>query len=277
MKKNKPSLLLIQGCYTITIMGIIIFVLGLVFGSFANVVIYRLPKGKSIVSPGSQCPSCGKNILWYDNIPLLSYLLLKGKCRFCKVKISPRYFVVELITGLLFLSLYFKFGLTVNLLIYAFFVLCLLIMGFIDIDTYLISDVIVLPGIVIGLLCSIFFRGMHYELTGIESIWYSFTGILTGCGILIFLAMIGRLLFKKEAMGGGDIKLLSMIGAFLGWKSVFITIFFASLLGTVISLTLIGLKKKKMEDYVPFGPYLGLGAIIALFYKGLVFLGFFIN
>ncbi|MCX8082502.1 MAG: prepilin peptidase [bacterium] len=258
-------------------MGILIFILGLAFGSFANVVIYRLPKGKSIIYPGSQCPSCGKNILWYDNIPLLSYLLLKGKCRFCKAKISCRYFVVELITGLLFLSLYLKFGLTVNLLIYAFFVCCLLIMGFIDIDTYLISDVIVLPGIVIGLLCAIFFPQIHYDITKIGSIWYSFTGILLGSGILIFLAMIGKLLFKKEAMGGGDIKLLAMIGAFLGWKCVFITIFFASLLGTVISLSLIALKKKKMEDYVPFGPYLGLGAIVSLFYKGTTFLGFFIN
>ncbi|MCM8830529.1 MAG: prepilin peptidase [Candidatus Omnitrophica bacterium] len=263
--------------YNNTMIGIFIFILGLAFGSFANVVIYRLPKGKSIVRPGSQCPSCGKNIPWYDNIPILSFLLLKGRCRFCKVKISSRYFVVELITGLLFLGLYLKFGLTVQLLIYIFFTLCLLIMGFIDIDTYLISDVIVLPGIAIGFLCSIFFPQMHYDMTRSGSIWYSFIGILVGSGILIFLAMIGRLLFKKEAMGGGDIKLLSMIGAFSGWKSVFITIFFASLLGTLISLTLIGLKKKKIDDYVPFGPYLGLGAIIAIFYKGLLFLGFFIN
>jgi len=258
-------------------MGFIIFILGLAFGSFANVVIYRLPKGKSIVRPGSQCPSCGKNILWYDNIPLLSFILLKGRCRFCKTKISVRYFIVELITGLLFLALYLKFGLTINLLIYAVFTLCLLIMGFIDIDTYLISDVIVLPGIAVGLLFSVFFPRMHYGLTKVESIWYSLIGILVGCGILIFLAMVGKLLFRKEAMGGGDIKLLAMIGGFLGWKSVFITIFFASLLGTIISLTLIALKKKKMEDYVPFGPYLGLGAIIALFYKGMLFLGFFIN
>ena len=258
-------------------MGFIIFLLGLAFGSFANVVIYRLPKGKSIVRPGSQCPSCGKNILWYDNIPLLSFILLKGRCRFCKAKISVRYFIVELITGILFFALYLKFGLTINLLIYAVFTLCLLIMGFIDIDTYLISDVIVLPGIVLGFLFSIFFPQMHYGLTKAGSIWYSLIGILVGCGILIFLAMVGKLLFRKEAMGGGDIKLLAMIGGFLGWKSVFITIFFASLLGTIISLTLIALKKKKMEDYVPFGPYLGLGAIIALFYKGMLFLGFFIN
>ncbi len=122
-------------------------------------------------------------------------------------------------------------------------------MGFIDIDTYLISDIIVLPGIV----------------------------ILLGGGLLIFLAMVGKLLFKKEAMGGGDIKLLAMIGAFLGWKCVFISIFFASLLGTIISFILIGLKKKKIDDYVPFGPYLGLGAVVSVVYKGMTFLGFFFH
>lgn len=258
-------------------MGFLMFILGLVFGSFANVVIYRLPRGKSIVSPGSQCPSCGKNILWYDNIPLLSYILLKGRCRFCKAKIHYRYFVVELLSGLLFLLLYLKSGVSVTLPVYIIFVLSVLIIGFIDIDTYLISDVIVLPGIVLGFLFSAIFPQMHYDLTRAGSILYSFAGILSGAGILIFLAIIGKLLFRKEAMGGGDIKLLAMIGAFLGWKCVFITIFFASLLGTIISLILIGMKKKKIDDYVPFGPYLGLGSVVALFFKGMTFLGFFIN
>lgn len=252
-------------------------ILGLVFGSFVNVVIYRLPKGKSIVSPGSRCPRCDKDISWYDNIPLVSFLLLKGRCRYCKVKISSRYFVVELITGLIFLALYMKFGLTANLLIYILFFLSLLIMSFIDIDTYLISDVIVLPCIVLGVILSSVFPGMHYNLTKMDSFIYSIVGMLVGGGILVFLAIIGKLLFKKEAMGGGDIKLLAMIGAFLGWKCVFISIFFASLLGTVFSFILIGLKKKKIDDYVPFGPYLGLGAVVSLFYKGMYFLGFFIN
>lgn len=257
--------------------GLLMVILGLVFGSFVNVVIYRLPKGKSIVSPGSRCPRCDKDISWYDNIPLVSFLLLKGRCRYCKVKISSRYFVVELITGLIFLALYMKFGLTANLPIYILFFLSLLIMSFIDIDTYLISDVIVLPCIVLGVILSSAFPGMHYNLTKMGSFIYSIVGMLVGGGILVFLAIIGKLLFKKEAMGGGDIKLLAMIGAFLGWKCVFISIFFASLLGTVISFILIGLKKKKIDDYVPFGPYLGLGAVVSLFYKGMYFLGFFIN
>lgn len=258
-------------------MGILIFIFGLVFGSFANVVIYRLPKGKSIVKPGSQCPACGKDILWYDNIPLISYILLRGKCRFCKKHISARYFLVEFISGLLFLLVYLKFGLNVNFFIYTLFAFSMLLMGFIDIDTYLISDVIVLPGIVLGLVFSSLFPDMHYDLSRSGSVLYSLTGILLGGGLLLFLGMVGKLLFRKEAMGGGDVKLLAMIGAFLGWKSVFMTIFFASLLGSIISMALIALKKKTMEDYVPFGPYLGLGAVISMFYKGMLFLGFLIN
>ncbi len=260
-----------------TAIGIVIFILGLVFGSFANVVIYRLPKGKSIVRPGSRCPACGKDILWYDNIPLISYILLRGKCRFCKKHISARYFLIELITGILFLLIYLKFGLNINLFIYTLFAFSMLLMGFIDIDTYLISDVIVLPGIVLGLAFSIAFPWMHYEFSRAESVLYSLTGVILGGGLLLLVGVIGKLLFRKEAMGGGDVKLLAMIGAFLGWKSVFMTIFFASLLGTIISLTLIALKKKTIQDYVPFGPYLGLGAVISMFYKGEIFLGFFIN
>ncbi len=258
-------------------MGILVFIFGLIFGSFANVVIYRLPKGKSIVMPGSRCPACNKDILWHDNMPLLSYLFLRGKCRFCKKHISARYCLVEFISGLLFLLVYLKFGMNINFFIYVLFVVSMLIMGFIDIDTYLISDVIVLPGIVLGLACSAAFPQMHCDLTRAESVLYSLAGIFLGAGLLLFLGIVGKILFRKEAMGGGDVKLLAMIGAFLGWKSVFMTIFFSSLFGSIISITLILLKKKTMEDYVPFGPYLGLGAVISMFYKGSLFIGFLIN
>ena len=263
--------------YIIVIMGIIIFFFGLVFGSFANVVILRLPKGKSLVTPGSTCPSCGKAIRFYDNIPLLSYLLLRAKCRFCRKKISGRYFLVELLSGILFLAMYAKFGIDARFFVYTLFAYSLLIVGFIDIDTFLISDVIVLPMVVLGLMFSILLPGMHNNLDARISGLYSFAGILLGAVLLVALSFFGKLLFRKDAMGGGDVKLLAMIGAFLGWKSIFLTIFFASLLGTVISLSLIACKKKSIEDYVPFGPYLGLGALISLFYKGMTFMGFFIN
>lgn len=258
-------------------MGAVIFIFGLIFGSFANVVIYRLPKGKSLVAPGSCCPACGKSILFYDNIPLLSFILLKGKCRFCHSKISSRYFLVELISGVLFFLVYQKFGFNINFFIYTLFAFALLIVGFIDIDTFLISDIIVLPMVALGLLFSLLFPQMHYGLSRGESVLYSLSGIVSGAGLLVFLSVFGKMLFKKEAMGGGDVKLMAMIGAFLGWKSIFLAIFFASLFGTVISLSLIACKKKTIEDYVPFGPYLGLGALISLFYKGMSFMGFFIS
>ncbi|MCM8772938.1 MAG: prepilin peptidase [Candidatus Omnitrophica bacterium] len=257
-------------------MGFLIFLIGLCFGSFANVCIYRLPKGKSLIYPGSFCPNCGKNIKWYDNIPLLSYILLKGKCRYCRKKISFRYFTVELLTGLFFFSIYKKFGFTAFNLVYDTFFLSLIIVSFIDIDTFLIPDVIVIPGIFLGLLFSFLFPEIH-NMGRFESFIYSFTGTIMGGGALFLLAIIGKILFKKEAMGGGDIKLLGMIGSFLGWKPIFLTLFFGSLLGTLISLILILLKKRKIDDYVPFGPYLSLGAIISIFFKENYFLGFFIN
>ncbi|MFN4226771.1 MAG: prepilin peptidase [Candidatus Ratteibacteria bacterium] len=253
-------------------MGLIVFILGLFFGSFANVCIYRLPKGKSIIYPGSFCPHCNKPIKWYDNIPVLSYIFLKGKCRNCQKTISPRYPAVELLTGILFLLIFKKFGLSVSTLIYIFLTLCLIIISFIDIDTFLISDVIVIPGIFIGLLISFLFPQIH-NMDRINGFLYSFTGTILGGGILIFLGIIGKILFKKDAMGGGDVKLLGMIGAFLGWKSVFLTLFFGSLFGTLISLILILLGKKKIEDLVPFGPYLAIGAFISIFFKNNYFLG----
>lgn len=257
-------------------MGFLIFVIGLIFGSFANVCIYRLPKGKSILYPPSFCPNCNKSIKWYDNIPLLSYIILKGKCRYCKKTISPRYFIVEFLTGSLFFLIYKQFGLHLITLVYNILILSLIIVSFIDIDTFLISDVIVIPGIFLGLLFSFFIPEIH-NMERFNSFLYSFIGVITGGGILILLGILGKIFFKKEAMGGGDVKLLGMIGGFLGWKCVFLTLFFGSLFGTIMSLILILMKKTKIEDYVPFGPYLAIGAIISIFFKGNYFLGFLIN
>jgi len=262
--------------FKINTMGWLIFIFGLIFGSFVNVCIYRLPKGKSIVTPGSFCPKCKRSILWYDNIPLLSYIFLGGKCRYCKEKISPRYFMVELLTGFLFLILYVKFNLQSVFFIYLLLVLSLIIVSFIDLETFLIPDIIVIPGIFLGLLFSVLSPDVFGEMGRKASFLYSLTGAILGAAIPFFLGVVGKMIYKKDAMGGGDVKLLAMIGAFLGWRSVLVSMFFGSLLGTVVSLTLIGLKLKKMDDYVPFGPYLSAGAIIALFWKGYPFLGFLI-
>jgi leader peptidase (prepilin peptidase)/N-methyltransferase len=255
--------------------ALIFFIIGACFGSFANVCIYRMPRSKSIAAPASFCPKCKTPIRAFDNIPILSWFLLFGKCRKCGGKIALRYPVVEALMGLLSLAIYLKFGLAAAVIPYCVFALALLIVSFIDLETFLIPDSIVLPGIGAGILCAAVIPDFFFTL-GKGSVFYSLFGALTGAVLVAALAFLGKLVWKKDAMGGGDLKLLAMIGAFLGWKSVFITMFFASVLGTIISVVLILLKKKKMDDYVPFGPYLGLGALIALFYKGYTFLGFFV-
>ena len=251
----------------------IAFLFGLPIGSFLNVCIYRLPRSKSIVNPPSHCPKCEKKIGWYDNIPLISYILLRGKCRNCKVTISPRYFFVEFITGLMFLFLMMKFGLSFDFFIFAVFTCVLTIVTFIDFEHYLIPDVLVLPGIVLGLAVSIrnsllansnaLFFNFSYPLSAFMN---SLTGACLGFLSLFIVAVLGEMLFKKEAMGGGDLKLLAMMGAFLGWKNVLFTIFISSLVGSVIGITLIILKKKGKKEYMPYGPYLALAGIISIFW-----------
>ena len=256
-------------------MGIFIFILGLAFGSFANVCIYRLPKSQSIIWPGSYCPECKKPIKWYDNIPIISYFILKGKCRNCKKPISPRYPLVEFLTGLLFYLAYWKFGFNFSLFIHLILILSLIIISGIDFQTFLIPDIIVIPGIILGILFSFIYPKM-FGMERINSFLYSLKGAACGAAILFFLGFLGKIIAKKEAMGGGDIKLLAMIGSFLGLKSVFITLLFASLIGTLITLILVLMGKKKIEDYIPFGPYLSVGAIVSIFWKSYTFLGFYI-
>ncbi len=251
----------------------IAFIFGLNIGSFLNVCIYRLPKSESIVNPPSHCPKCNKKIEWFDNIPLISYILLRGKCRNCKTAISPRYFLVELLTGVMFFFLMFKFGLSFDFFIFMIFTCVLIIVTFIDFDHFLIPDVLVLPGIVLGLAVSFknsllmnlspLFFDVSYPLSVFLN---SLTGAIFGFLSLLFVAVLGEMLFKKEAMGGGDLKLLAMMGAFLGWKNVFFTIFMSSLVGAVIGITLIIFKKKGKGEYIPYGPYLALAGIINIFW-----------
>jgi len=259
-----------------TFTAILAFVVGAMFGSFLNVCIYRLPKNLSIVKPGSFCPGCRKKIEWFDNIPILSYLLLRGRCRRCRKRISPRYLLVELLTASLSLSIYLRFGLSFSFFAFALFILGLILISFIDLEHFLIPDLVVYPGIALGLLFNFLAPEMAFSPSRLFALKESFIGVLVGSGSLYLIALLGELALKKEAMGGGDIKLLAMVGAFLGWKAVLLSIFFGSLVGSVISLILIFLGVKNRTDYIPFGPYLSLGAVIALFYKGRVFLGYFI-
>jgi leader peptidase (prepilin peptidase)/N-methyltransferase len=228
---------------------IIVFVFGLVIGSFCNVVVYRLPQGKSIIAPGSQCRSCASSIRPWDNIPLLSYFLLMGQCRFCKEPISIRYPLVECISGVLFVLVYLKFGLSMTFIVYVLLTSTLVIVALIDLDHKIIPNAITLPGMVIGL-------GLSIGALPISPL-FSLCGLMIGGAIFYLIALV-----SKGGMGGGDIKLIAMIGAFLGLHGVLFTIFASSLLGSVVGLMLILLGKKGRKDRVPFGPFLSCGAVL---------------
>lgn len=238
--------------------GTYIFLLGLCVGSFLNVCIYRLPNDASIVRPGSMCPQCKNPIPFYDNIPVLSYLLLMGKCRNCKTSIPIRYPLVELLTGLLALSVFATNGLTFEWLIYFTFVAALVVITFIDIDHQIIPNIISLPGIPIFFLASYFLPDM--------TLLKSLIGILAGGGSLYLVAWGYQALTGKEGMGMGDVKLLAMIGALIGWQGILFTIFMGSALGCVVGIPVMLRTKKNMKLAVPFGPFLSIGAITHLFF-----------
>ncbi|MBF0396347.1 MAG: prepilin peptidase [Desulfobacterales bacterium] len=237
---------------------ITVFIFGMCIGSFANVCIYRLPLSKSIVTPRSSCVNCGNMIRFYDNIPIISYLILKGHCRYCKVKISFRYPMVEVISGLFALCVVLKFGLSIKALIYFSFIISLIIITYIDIDYQIIPDEISLSGIPIGFIASFGIPDISY----LDSIF----GILLGGGSLYLVGLIYSLIRGEEGMGGGDVKLLAMIGAFIGWKGVIFTVFTASAAGSLVGIPLMFIKSQNMKLKIPFGPFLAVGAITYLFW-----------
>lgn len=237
---------------------ITVFVFGLCIGSFLNVCIFRLPISKSVVRPRSMCPKCGYMIRSYDNIPVLSYLMLGGKCRQCREAISFRYPMVEIISGLFAVAAVYKFGLTPEAIVYYVFIACLLVITFIDIDHRIIPDMITLPGIPIFFLASFALPDMTY----IDSL----LGLLSGGGSLYLVAWTYQALAKKEGMGGGDIKLLAMMGVLIGWKGVLFTIFVSSLVGTLIGLAVMLYTRANMKLAVPFGPFLAVGAVSYIFF-----------
>lgn len=234
------------------------FVFGAVIGSFLNVCIYRLPKGGSVVYPPSHCPACDYKIPFYDNIPLVSYLLLGGKCRSCRAHISLQYPLVELVTALLTLFLFMRFGFSLSFAVLFLFCAAMVVITFIDLEHQIIPDVISLPGIVLGLVFAFFIPQLGWQ--------NSLLGILAGGGSLYLVATLYHLFTGKEGMGGGDIKLLAMMGAFFGWKAIPFIIFVSSLVGSVIGITVMLVQKKDAKLAIPFGPFLALGAILYIFY-----------
>ena len=230
------------------------FVFGLLIGSFLNVCIYRIPKGESIVFPPSHCPKCGAGIKWYDNIPVISYLILRGKCRNCGEKISPIYPLVELLTGALTAGVFCKFGLTFDALYYLLMVYYLIVVSFIDIKTMEVPVKLSYFALLAGLILSFFTQTHSFK----EAVF----GASLGAGIILFIIESYFVFTGKEGMGYGDANIMAVVGAFLGWKKVILTLFLASLVGAVYGL----LTVRKREAALPFGPFLAVGALISLFF-----------
>jgi leader peptidase (prepilin peptidase)/N-methyltransferase len=235
----------------------LVFLFGLLFGSFANVIICRLPEGKSVVTPRSHCQNCGKTVVWYDNIPVLSWLLLRGKCRFCKAKISMRYPFVELLMGLAFAAVFFRTGWSWTLFEYLIFVFFGVTSSFIDLDHFILPDIFTLGGIIVGLIGA--------ALNPEREFLAAFYGVLVGGGFLLLVAYGYFWLRGEEGMGGGDIKLLGWIGAVFGWQAIPFVILFSSLLGSVVGILVMIKSKKGLKTQIPFGPYLVLAAILFIF------------
>ena len=240
-------------------MAIFAFAFGAAMGSFANVLIYRLPAGLSIVSPGSRCPSCSAQIRWFDNIPIVSYFILRGRCRGCRTTISPRYPLVEALSGFLFAAVVFRVGIQPATAALALFAWALVVITFIDLDHRIIPDVISLPGTMLGLAFS-FVPGFPRPVD-------SAVGVAIGAGFLFLVLYAYEKIMGEEGMGLGDVKLLAMIGAFLGWQALPVTILVSSLTGSLVGVGYALVKGESVRKFpVPFGPFLALGAIVHLFF-----------
>lgn len=256
----------------------IVLLFGLIVGSFLNVCIARIPHEASIVSPPSHCPRCKTPIRWYDNVPLVSYAVLRGKCRTCGQHISWRYPLVELMNGLLYLWAGSEFGLTGEAILVMALCSSLVVITFIDLDHQIIPDVITYPGMAIGLVVAPFFMttlagplpfGLGSVLPPLgqyaASFLNAFIGLVLGGAPLYLIGLLWEKLRKVEAMGGGDVKFMAMIGSFLGWKGAFLTIMLGAMSGSVVGVTLILLKKHQADKVIPFGPFLVFGTLMTLF------------
>lgn len=254
------------------------FIFGLLFGSFFNVLILRLPNNKSIAWPGSQCPKCSRSLPFYENIPVISYLFLGGKCAGCKGKISIQYPIIELFTAIFFIVLWYLIIYPHHIENVSIWDYCFHIMQFaslailipvtiIDISHYIIPDSITLGGLVIGILIS-FFPG---TITPQQSLY----GILAGGGSLLLMGYFGEyVLRKKDSMGGGDIKLMAFIGSIWGWKIALLSIAFGAFAGSIVGIPLIIFKILKKDQHIPFGPYLSAGIFIASFWGEKLYNGY---
>jgi len=253
---------------------------GAAIGSFLNVCIYRIPEDISVIKPDSRCPKCEHPIKWRHNIPVLSYFLLRGKCAYCGARFSPRYALVEILVAILFLLAWLKFDITMGprplglvpitsmalVPVYCLVVMGLVLGTFVDFDHMIIPDRVTLGGIVCGLVASALVPALHGETSILRSLMWSGIGAAAGWGLLWGVAMLGEFIFKKEAMGFGDVKLMGAIGAFFGWKAILFTVMVSSLAGSVVGISFILLGKKELQSRIPYGPYLSLAALLWMYW-----------
>jgi len=237
---------------------------GAVLGSFANVCIWRMPRGESVAWPPSHCPVCGRRLAWWENVPVLSYLALRGRCRTCRCRISIRYPIVELAMSVLALLTWWYFGDPLKFFVYlSLFILPMVIVTGIDLYHYIIPDSISLPGIGVGLIVHVLLGGGEgsYLWTAVDSV----AGIVVGGGALYLVALAYEKLRKQEGLGAGDVKLIAMIGAFFGWKAVLLILLMSSFLGSLVGLAVILILRKDLKYAIPFGPFLAAAGVINLF------------
>lgn len=246
------------------------FLFGTAVGSFLNVCIYRIPRNVSIITPSSRCPSCNIPIKPWDNMPIVSYIFLGGKCRICKARISFRYPLVEFLNAVLYVLVLWKFGFAWHTIVYFLFCSALIVISFIDLDFQIIPDRITLAAIPIGLVVGSFLLPdpfLRYSLLGYKT---SIIGFFVGGGLFYAIALLSR-----GGMGGGDIKMMAMVGSFMGWKAVLLTTFLGSFIGAVFGIFLMIFKGKGRKTKIPFGPFLALGTLITLFYGQEIFYWYF--
>jgi len=237
-------------------------IFGAVVGSFLNVCIYRIPLEQSVVRPRSRCPKCGTPIAWYDNVPLISWLALRGRCRRCGEGISPRYALVEALTAALFAAVWSRYGWDPRTPVYWLAVSGLVLGSFVDLDHLIIPDRVTLGGMAAGLALSAAVPPLHGAGNWMEGLSASVIGLVAGAGALGLIAELGRRAFKKEAMGLGDVKLLGAIGAFLGWRAVVFSLVVSSFAGSIVGVYLIVRKGRAWQTRIPYGPYLALAAVV---------------
>lgn len=240
------------------LLSLLILVFGLFLGSFYNVCIYRIPRKESIIFPPSHCTNCCKQLKWRELIPIFSWVLLGGKCRYCYKRISYRYPLIELITGLLFYLLFLKFGLSGAFISHSILCSILIIVTFIDIEFQIIPNELVLIGAIVGIILILIEISVHW----MDAI----IGMFIGGGIYLIVAILSQFLLKKEGMGGGDIKLMAMIGLMIGWKLTIISILLSVYIGGLIGGLLLLLRIKKRGDVIPYGPFIAIGTILSIFF-----------